>query len=325
MSKLFPVTHTFAVSSMSKKLYPITHSFIVVEETPLIPTSDIYEGINSCPVSKADLEISTGVNFGSGNTAGSLSVELTYAVVGLYLDGYPQDSGGYPINGDCVRAVIPSFGASNNLAYSPPTQEGQWWYFNGPFFFDGFLITKSEMPPYDNYYGTYNRYKIANIQMLPAEKQVYTAKFSMSWEKYNIFLNPGYQTMINILDGDNLNANVDPRVSNSLLSSPPMDLLTSITWTNNPPNIFSNATWSASSTTMFPRPTNGAYPVGMTDVIWWIYDFKYIFNGELVCKLKAPDVSLNQAPFALNQGVIGRKFISNEWAAAPWERYPNLL
>ena len=324
---LFPVTHKFVVNrglNMANKLFPITHSFVVVEQAPPIPESDIYEGINICPVSKAELEVSSGVDFGPTNTAGTLSVELTYAVVGMYVNGPPPDSGGRPIDGDCVRVVFPSYGATNIPALYPPTEEGKWWYHYGPYFYDGFLITKSEMPSYDGWGGYGDRYNVANIQMLPTEKKVYTAKFSMSWEKYTFVETSGGMYYINILDGDHLNANVDPRLYNYFLAHSPMDMLTSLAWVNYPPNIFANATWSASSTYMFPRPTSGPYPVGMTDVIWWIYDFQYIFNGKLVCKLKAPTISSNQDPFALNQGVISRKFISKDWAAAPWKRYPAL-
>ena len=328
-NKLYPTTHKFVVKrglDMAKKLFPITHTFVVVDDTPPLPPGDIYEGINCCPVSKADLEISSGVDFGPNNHDGSLSVELTYAVVGMYVDGPPPDSHGWPIHGDCVRVVFPSYGAMDTHPVSPPQYDGTWWYFYGPFFWDGFLITKSEIPPYEGWFGAgnANRYTVANIQMLPTEKKVYTAKFSMDWKGYSFATEGGGMLMIHIPDGDHLNTKADPRLSTSMFAYSPMELITSLTWTDYPPNIFANATWSASTPNMWPRPTSGPYPVGMTDVIWWIYDFKYIFNGELVCKLKAPTVSTNQDPFALNQGVIGRKFISKDWAAAPWKRYPTL-
>jgi len=307
---LYPVTHSFI--NKDKVLYPVIEKFIIKKTIPDAVealTGDFYESINTIWFDTDDnydvLPPVSGENH-------SFSIDFTFACVGLYDTGQPPNAQWpYGVNADAFSLAMVYQGKQSDEAYYWNNPNNTGWRYIVPWrFVEGVMITKSEAPQYKG--ASYGFDPEVNILTVAPERQLYHLNISGSWLQGYINPQPG---------------SVNDKPPTPYVPEAPFNELVGTNkmpqWGVDYPIL---SFWSNSGHGMYTRPTNGQYPPGMIDVLWWVYDFKQVFDGYVVQKIRHPlATSTNDLPFELNQGIRTRKIIANKWKYAPWERYPTLI
>jgi hypothetical protein len=188
---------------------------------------------------------------------------------------------------------------------------GVGWRYIVPWrYVEGVIIAKSAAPKYEG--ACYGYDPTVSVKTVAPEKQIYHLSVSGSWME-------GYRNPTSEGWPDSPSLPYVPEAPYDEIVGTKKMLQSSL---HHPLLTF----WSDGLTGMYTRPTGGAeYPAGMTDVLWWVYDYKQVFNGQVVQQIKHPEeTATDDLPFELKRGIKSRKIIANRWKYEPWNRYPNL-